>query len=89
VSALPKDRVVLVTAAAQGIGRAVAQAFIAAGARVWATDINEAGLKGLDGAQTRRLDVRDTEAVGALVAEIGRVDILCNCAGFVHAGTVL
>lgn len=83
------NRTVLVTAAAQGIGRAIAQGFLAAGATVWATDINEAGLAGLEGAILRRLDVLDDAAVGALAAEIGGVDILCNCAGFVHAGTVL
>ncbi|MCS0495685.1 SDR family oxidoreductase [Ancylobacter sp. MQZ15Z-1] len=84
-----ENRVVLVTAAAQGIGRAIASAFVAAGADVWASDINEAGLEGLEGARTRRLDVRDGAAVAALIAEIGPIDILCNCAGFVHAGTVL
>jgi 2-keto-3-deoxy-L-fuconate dehydrogenase len=80
---------VLVTAAAQGIGRAIAKAFVEAGATVWATDINEAGLAGLEGATLRRLDVLDDHAANALAAEIGRIDILCNCAGFVHAGTVL
>jgi 2-keto-3-deoxy-L-fuconate dehydrogenase len=83
------NRTVLVTAAAQGIGRAIARAFVEAGATVWATDINEAGLAGLEGANLRRLDVLDDTAASTLVAEIGRVDILCNCAGFVHAGTVL
>lgn len=83
------NRTVLVTAAAQGIGRAIARAFIAAGATVWATDINEAGLAGLEGASLRRLDVLDDAAAAALAAEIGGVDILCSCAGFVHAGTVL
>lgn len=85
----PQDRVVLVTAAAQGIGRAIAEGFLGAGARVWATDINEGGLAGLEGAQARGLDVRDSGAVDALVAEIGKIDILVNCAGFVHAGSVL
>lgn len=83
------NRTVLVTAAAQGIGRAIAEGFVAAGATVWATDLNEAGLAGIEGANLRRLDVLDDAAVGALASEIGRVDILCNCAGFVHAGTVL
>ena len=84
-----EGRTALVTASAQGIGREIAKTFIAAGANVWATDINEAGLAGLDGATTRRLDVRDGKAVEALIAEIGRIDILANCAGFVQAGTVL
>jgi 2-keto-3-deoxy-L-fuconate dehydrogenase len=77
-----------VTAAAAGIGRATAEAFAAEGARVIATDLNEAGLAGLK-AETRRLDVRSTEAVEALAREIGAVDVLFNCAGFVHHGNVL
>ncbi|WBU52827.1 SDR family oxidoreductase [Paracoccus sp. SCSIO 75233] len=80
---------VLITAAAQGIGRATALAFARAGATVHATDINEAGLAGLEGITTHRLDVLNADAVNALVGEIGRVDILFNCAGFVHAGNVL
>ncbi|TCK28331.1 2-keto-3-deoxy-L-fuconate dehydrogenase [Ancylobacter aquaticus] len=83
-----QDHVVLVTAAGQGIGRAIASGFIAAGARVWATDINDGALAGLEGARACRLDVRDTDAIAAIVAEIGRVDILVNGAGFVHAGSV-
>jgi 2-keto-3-deoxy-L-fuconate dehydrogenase len=78
----------LLTAAAAGIGRATAEAFAAEGARVIATDLNEAGLAGLK-AETRRLDVRSTEAVEALAKEIGPVDVLFNCAGFVHHGTAL
>jgi len=79
----------LVTAAAQGIGRASALALAAAGARVIATDVNEAGLAGLDeaGIETRSLDVLDAQAVAAFGAE--PVDILFNCAGVVHGGTVL
>ena len=82
----------LVTAAAQGIGRASALAFAREGARVIATDVNEAKLAelaGLPGIETRRLDVRDDAAVTALAAEIGPIDILLNAAGFVHHGTVL
>lgn len=85
-------KVALVTAAAQGIGRASALAFAKAGASVVATDINAARLKELDGTAgvtTRLLDVLSTEAVNAVVAEIGRVDILFNCAGVVHSGTIL
>lgn len=81
-------QVVLVTAAAQGIGRASAEAFARAGATVHATDINEAGLAGLE-CETHRLDVLDGAAVEALVARIGRIDVLFNCAGIVHGGTVL
>lgn len=85
-------KTVLVTAAAQGIGRASALAFARAGATVHATDINTQALTGLEGTAniaTRRLDVLDTQAVDAAVAEIGAIDILFNCAGFVHAGSVL
>ena len=78
----------LLTAAAAGIGRATAEAFALEGARVVATDIDVAGLAGLN-AETRKLDVRSNEAVEALAAEIGAIDILFNCAGFVHHGTVL
>ena len=78
----------LLTAAGAGIGRATAEAFAREGARVIATDIDVAGLKGLD-AETRKLDVRSNEAVEALAREIGPIDILFNCAGFVHHGTVL
>ncbi len=81
-------QVVLITAAAQGIGRASAEAFHAAGATVHATDINESGLAGLPCA-THRLDVLDAAAVDALAREIGRVDVLFNCAGIVHSGSVL
>ena len=82
----------LVTAAAQGIGRASALAFAREGARVIATDVNEAALAelaGTPGIETRRLDVRDDQAIAALAAEIGTIDILMNAAGFVHHGSVL
>ncbi|MGD0723205.1 MAG: SDR family oxidoreductase [Roseiarcus sp.] len=81
-------KVALLTAAAAGIGRATAQAFHAEGARVIATDLDAAKLAGLAG-DLRPLDVRSTEAVEALAREIGPIDILFNCAGFVHHGTVL
>jgi 2-keto-3-deoxy-L-fuconate dehydrogenase len=87
-----KGRTALVTAAAQGIGRAAALAFAEAGAKVFATDINErllGELEGQGGIVTRRLDVLDDGAVKALVAEIGAVDILFNCAGVVHSGSIL
>jgi 2-keto-3-deoxy-L-fuconate dehydrogenase len=87
-----KGKTVLATAAAQGIGRAAALAYAAAGAKVVATDINEkalAELGGEKGITTRRLDVLDTGAVDALVREIGQVDVLFNCAGYVHGGTIL
>jgi 2-keto-3-deoxy-L-fuconate dehydrogenase len=87
-----QGKIALVTAAAQGIGRSSAEALTRAGARVFATDINEtrlAELKGLAGIETRKLDVLDSKNVEAMVAEIGKIDILFNCAGFVHNGTVL
>ncbi|MGV3549793.1 SDR family oxidoreductase [Rhizobium sp.] len=83
---------VLVTAAAQGIGRATALAFAAAGAKVTATDINEVVLKEIDGQNgivTAKLNVLDVAAVNALVAEVGQVDILVNSAGVVHNGSIL
>lgn len=85
-------KIVLITAAAQGIGRASAFAFARAGARVIATDINAdklAELEGQAGISTRVLNVLSGEAVAAAIAEIGRVDVLFNCAGVVHSGTVL
>jgi 2-keto-3-deoxy-L-fuconate dehydrogenase len=81
-------KVALLTAAAAGIGRATAEAFAREGARVVATDIDVGGLAGLE-TDKRKLDVRSNEAVEALAREIGPVDILFNCAGFVHHGTVL
>lgn len=82
-------RTVLVTAAAQGIGRASAEAFARAGARVIATDINEDGLTGLTTCETARLDVLDAGSVAAVCEGAGAVDVLFNCAGIVHGGTVL
>jgi len=83
-----EGKVALLTAAAAGIGRATAEAFAREGARIIATDINLAGLSGLDG-ETRKLDVRSTEAVQALAREVGPIDVLLNCAGFVHHGAAL
>ncbi|MGP2490267.1 SDR family oxidoreductase [Mesorhizobium sp. PUT5] len=87
-----QGKTVVVTAAAQGIGRASALAFAAAGAKVHATDVNEAALAGLSGAPgivTSRLDVLDEDAVQATFVAIGPVDVLFNCAGFVHSGSIL
>jgi 2-keto-3-deoxy-L-fuconate dehydrogenase len=84
-------KVALVTAAGQGIGRAIAEAFGAEGSQVIATDLDDKKLSGL--ARHRPLDVRSTEAIEALAREIekefGALDILVNCAGFVHQGSVL
>lgn len=85
-------KITLITAAAQGIGKASVEAFAKAGAKVVATDINAEKLKDLDGLPnvvTRVLDVLDATAVAAAVAAIGRIDVLFNCAGVVHNGTVL
>ncbi|QDZ13017.1 SDR family oxidoreductase [Devosia ginsengisoli] len=85
-------KIVLITAAAQGIGRASVLAFAKAGATVIATDINAgklAELDGMAGVTTRSLDVLSAEAVNQAVAEIGHIDVLFNCAGVVHSGTVL
>ena len=87
-----QNKTALITAAAQGIGRASAEALARAGARVIATDINEgklAQLQGIAGIETRKLDVLDAKNVEAVVAAIGPVDVLFNCAGFVHNGTLL
>ncbi len=87
-----QGKIAVVTAAGQGIGRASALAYAKAGASVWATDINETALASLNGVanvQTARLDVLDSAAVPAFFDKIGRVDILFNCAGVVHGGTVL
>jgi len=84
-----KGKRAVVTAAGQGIGRAFAEAFHREGAEVLATDINEKTLASLQGMATRRLDVTDGAAVAALAAELGPIDVLANCAGYVHQGTVL
>ena len=83
-----QGKTALLTAAGAGIGRATAEAFAREGARIVATDLNLDALAGLPG-DLRRLDVRSTEAVEALAKEIGGVDVLFNCAGFVHHGSVL
>ena len=82
---------VLVTAAGQGIGRASSLAMAREGARVLATDVNEAALASLaaEGLETRVLNVREPASIAATVAAAGKVDVLFNCAGFVAAGTIL
>ncbi|XP_046504835.1 3-hydroxybutyrate dehydrogenase type 2 isoform X5 [Equus quagga] len=85
-------KVIVLTAAAQGIGRATAIAFAREGAKVIATDINESKLQELEkypGIQTRVLDVTKKKQIDEFVNEIERVDILFNVAGFVHHGTIL
>jgi len=81
-----------ITAAGQGIGRAAALAFAREGAAVWATDVNSkllADLEGREGIRTKALDVLDPAAISRVAGEVGAVDVLFNCAGFVHHGTIL
>lgn len=86
-------KIALITAAAQGIGKATALRYAAADAIVWATDINESALHALASVHpviaTRVLDVRSMAAVTSLIKEIGRIDVLFNRAGFVHKGSIL
>lgn len=93
-----EGKTALVTAAGKGIGRASALALAREGASVWATDVDEQALaelaaeaarEGLSRLRTARLDVRDTDAVQAFAGQAGTVDVLFNCAGFVHSGTIL
>jgi 2-keto-3-deoxy-L-fuconate dehydrogenase len=89
------EKTALITAAAQGIGRATTELFAREGARVVATDVNAQALVSLgasdapSGIETRRLDVLDAEAIQSLAHELGAVDVLFNCAGYVHNGTIL
>ncbi|UUZ64959.1 SDR family oxidoreductase [Polaromonas sp. P1-6] len=87
-----QGKTALVTAAGQGIGKASALAMAAEGAQVWATDINEkllASYAGVPNIQTAALDVLDKAAIQQLVAGLPALDVLFNCAGFVHGGTAL
>ncbi|MDD1506796.1 SDR family oxidoreductase [Pseudomonas sp. CNPSo 3701] len=80
---------VLITAAGQGIGLASARAFVAAGAEVIATDIAIGALQDEPGLTALQLDVTSPEAIAALSEQVGAVDVLFNCAGYVHAGSIL
>jgi 2-keto-3-deoxy-L-fuconate dehydrogenase len=85
-------KVAFVTAAAQGIGRAAALAFAREGAQVWATDVNASALKDLEGKErirTRTLDATDEAAIAKVAADAGGVDVVFNCAGMVHHGSIL
>jgi 2-keto-3-deoxy-L-fuconate dehydrogenase len=87
-----QGKVAFVTASGQGIGRGAALAFAREGARVWATDLNAktlAEIDGRDGIRTRQLDATDEQAIARVAAEVGDIDVLFNCAGYVHHGTIL
>ena len=88
-----QGKVALVTAAGQGIGRAIAEAFSHEGGKVVATDVAEDKVRGLKAAKRSKLDVRAQENVDAVAkrvaSEFGPLDILVNCAGYVHNGSIL
>jgi 2-keto-3-deoxy-L-fuconate dehydrogenase len=88
-----EGKTAFITAAGQGIGRATALRFSCEGAKVWAADINEAALELLRAAdpliQIRLLDVRDSKAIEKIATETGPVDVLFNCVGYVHQGSIL
>jgi 2-keto-3-deoxy-L-fuconate dehydrogenase len=87
-----QGKTAIITAAGAGIGRAGALLFAREGAKVYATDVNEQSLKelaGTSGIITRKLDVLDDSQIRVAAREIGTVDVLFNCAGFVHHGTIL
>ena len=87
-----EGKTIFLTAGAQGVGRASALALAAEGAQVWATDVNAKLLSELDRVpriKTRALDVTDDAAVEAVVKEVGPIDVLFNCVGYVHQGDIL
>lgn len=87
-----ENKKVVITAAAHGIGKAIAIGFAAEGAEVMATDIDGDALSGIsefEGIATKILDVTDGSAVNDFAAMMGSIDVLCNIAGFVHHGSVL
>lgn len=79
----------VITAAAQGIGRASVELFTREGADVVAVDINGEALATLENCETQVVDLLDGTAIAALADKVGEIDVLFNCAGFVHAGTIM
>ncbi|CAI8738231.1 2-keto-3-deoxy-L-fuconate dehydrogenase [Pseudomonas sp. IT-P44] len=84
-----QNKRVLITAAGQGIGMASAIAFARAGAEVFATDLDISRLEGLEGITAITLDVTSTTAISEISERIGALDVLFNCAGYVHSGNIL
>lgn len=84
-----KGKTVLATAAGQGIGAATVQRMAQEGARVIATDRDISPLEGVEGLEIHALDVTDRAAISELIAKVGPVDVLFNCAGVVHSGSIL
>ena len=88
-----QNKNILLTAAAQGIGHTSLLRFVEEGAAVWATDINLEPLEALKHSEQQvkvhKLDVCDPHEIEELIEEIGTIDVLFNCAGFVHSGTIL
>ena len=84
-----QGKVAVVTAAGQGIGRAIAEAFVAEGATVYATDVDVTKLEGIAKAKKRKLDVLSDRQVANFAEKVGPIDILVNAAGFVHHGSIL
>lgn len=84
-----EGKTALVTAAGQGIGRATVERFLEEGARVIATDLHPGLLAGLQGCSIKGLDVTRPDEIASLAAEVGPIDVLFNCAGFVHDGSIL
>ena len=82
-------KTVLATASGAGIGLSTVLRMRDEGARVIATDINTDQILGIDGLDVRQLDVTDSAAISAAIGDIGQIDILFNCAGFVHSGSIL
>jgi 2-keto-3-deoxy-L-fuconate dehydrogenase len=84
-----QNKVAFITAAGQGIGRAIAESFVAEGAKVIATDVDQSKVADIKGATARKLDAMSTADVNATAKEVGPIDVLINAAGWVHHGTVL